>query len=116
MYPPDFNKKGLCWTFRRVTKARSKAKSLGVGSWIRRYVNVSEFLHRRKPKRFPGFVNTTLETALYQMVLHRALEPAIVTGQRLPGDLYRSGGSFPRGAQGAAAAGFVKRDSEVFHR
>jgi hypothetical protein len=42
VYPPDFHKTGFCWTFRRVTKARSKAKSLGIGSWIRRYVNVSE--------------------------------------------------------------------------
>ncbi len=42
VYPPDFQHRGICWTFRRVTKARSKAKSLGVGSWIRRYVNVSE--------------------------------------------------------------------------
>jgi hypothetical protein len=42
VYPPDFQKSGFCWTSRRVTKARSKAKSLGVGSWIRRYVNVSE--------------------------------------------------------------------------
>ncbi len=40
VYPPDFHKSGFCWTFRRVSKARSKAKSLGVGSWIRRYVNV----------------------------------------------------------------------------
>jgi len=40
VYPADFQKRGCCWTFRRVTKARSKAKSLGVGSWIRRYVNV----------------------------------------------------------------------------
>ena len=43
VYPPDFHKSGFCWTFRRVSKARSKAKSLGVGSWIRRYVNVSQF-------------------------------------------------------------------------
>jgi len=42
VYPPDFHKSGFCWTFRRVSKARSKAKSLGVGSWIRRYVNVSK--------------------------------------------------------------------------
>ena len=39
VYPPDFHKSGFCWTYRCVTKARSKAKSLGVGSWIRRYVN-----------------------------------------------------------------------------
>ena len=38
VYPPDFHKSGFCWTFRRVSKARSKAKSLGVGSWIRRYL------------------------------------------------------------------------------
>jgi hypothetical protein len=31
VYPPDFQKSGFCWAFRRVTKARSKAKSLGVG-------------------------------------------------------------------------------------
>lgn len=43
VYPPDFHQSGCCWTFRRVSKARSKAKSLGVGSWIRRYVNVSQF-------------------------------------------------------------------------
>jgi hypothetical protein len=42
VYPRDFHKSGFCWTFRRVTKARSKAKSLGVGSWIRRYVNVED--------------------------------------------------------------------------
>jgi hypothetical protein len=42
VYPPDFEKRGFCWTFRRVTKARSKAKSLGAGSWIRRYTNESE--------------------------------------------------------------------------
>ena len=41
VYPPDFQQRGICWTFLRVTKARSKAKSLGVGSWIRRYVNVN---------------------------------------------------------------------------
>ncbi len=41
VYPPDFQKRGVCWTFRRVTKARSKAVSLGVGSWIRRYVNLT---------------------------------------------------------------------------
>ena len=39
VYPPDFHKRGLCWTFRRVSKARSKAISLGAGSWIRRYLN-----------------------------------------------------------------------------
>ena len=37
VYPPDFHRSGFCWTFRRVSKARSKAKSLGVDSWIRRY-------------------------------------------------------------------------------
>lgn len=42
VYPPDFERSGFCWTFRRVTKARSKAKSLGVGSWIRRYTNGGE--------------------------------------------------------------------------
>lgn len=42
VYPPDFHKSGFCWTFRRVSKARTKAKSLGVGSWIRRYVHVSK--------------------------------------------------------------------------
>jgi hypothetical protein len=40
VYPPDFHQRGVCWTFRRVSKARSKAVSLGVGSWIRRYVNL----------------------------------------------------------------------------
>jgi hypothetical protein len=39
VYPPDFHLHGFCWTYRVATKARSKAKSLGVGSWIRRYVN-----------------------------------------------------------------------------
>ena len=43
VYPSDFHKSGFFWTFRRVSKARSKAKSLGVGSWIRRYVNVNHF-------------------------------------------------------------------------
>jgi hypothetical protein len=38
VYPQDFQR-GLCWTYRVVTKARSKAMSLGIGSWIRRYVN-----------------------------------------------------------------------------
>ena len=42
VYPPDFQKSGFCWTFRRVTKTRSKAKSLGVGSWIRRYAYESK--------------------------------------------------------------------------
>jgi len=42
VYPPDFQKSGFSWTFRRVTKARTKAKSLGVGAWIRRYANESE--------------------------------------------------------------------------
>jgi ribosomal protein S19 len=40
VYPPDFRTEGICWSFRRVSKARSKAKSLGVGSWIRRFVNI----------------------------------------------------------------------------
>lgn len=40
VYPPDFHKRGICWSFRRVSKARTKAKSLGVGAWIRRYANV----------------------------------------------------------------------------
>ncbi len=42
VYPPDFHTRGVCWTYRRVAKARSKAISLGIGSWIRRYVNLSE--------------------------------------------------------------------------
>jgi len=40
VYPPDFHKRGICWSFRRVSKARTKAMSLGVGAWIRRYANV----------------------------------------------------------------------------
>ena|SRR5579859_3602560 len=39
VYPPDFQKSGFRWAFRRVTKARSKPKSLGVGSWIGRYAH-----------------------------------------------------------------------------
>jgi hypothetical protein len=42
VYPADFPERGFCWTFRTVTKARSKAKSLGVGSWIRRLVYASD--------------------------------------------------------------------------
>jgi hypothetical protein len=42
VYPHDFHERGVCWTFRRITKARTKAASLGVGSWIRRYINVTE--------------------------------------------------------------------------
>jgi len=41
VYPPDFHKRGVCWTYRGIRKARSKAMSLGIGSWIRRYVNWS---------------------------------------------------------------------------
>jgi len=41
VYPPDFHLHGFCWTFRTVAKARSKARSLGTGSWIRRYVNTT---------------------------------------------------------------------------
>ncbi len=40
VYPSDFHSRGVCWTFETVARARSKAISLGVGSWIRRYVNV----------------------------------------------------------------------------
>jgi hypothetical protein len=54
VYPVDFPERGFCWTFRTVTKARSKAKSLGVGSWIRRLVHVqvyrSGFLKRASDK------------------------------------------------------------------
>ena len=39
VYPPDFYHRGHLWTFRAVMKARSKARSLGKGAWIRRYVN-----------------------------------------------------------------------------
>jgi len=42
VYPPDFHIRGCCWTFRVVTKARTKARSLGPGSWIRRYVNATD--------------------------------------------------------------------------
>jgi len=42
VYPPDFHISGFCWTFRVVTKARRKARSLGAGSWIRRYVNATD--------------------------------------------------------------------------
>jgi hypothetical protein len=42
VYPPDFHIRGCCWTFRVVTKARTKARSLGSGSWIRRYVNTTD--------------------------------------------------------------------------
>jgi hypothetical protein len=42
VYPPDFYVRGHCWTFRVITKARSKARSLGTGSWIRRYVNSTD--------------------------------------------------------------------------
>jgi hypothetical protein len=38
VYPPDFYNRGLLWTYRVVTKARSKARTLGKGAWIRRYV------------------------------------------------------------------------------
>jgi hypothetical protein len=38
VYPPDFHERGVCWTFRAVSRARSKARSLGIGTWIRRYV------------------------------------------------------------------------------
>ena len=39
VYPPDFYQRGCLWTYRVVTKARSKARTLGRGAWIRRYVN-----------------------------------------------------------------------------
>ena len=39
VYPPDFYHRGHLWTFRAVMKARSKARSLGKGAWIRRYVD-----------------------------------------------------------------------------
>jgi hypothetical protein len=42
VYPSDFHIRGVCWTFRVITKARTKAKSLGAGSWIRRYVNATD--------------------------------------------------------------------------
>lgn len=42
VYPPDFHIRGFCWTFRVVTKARTKAMSLGPGAWIRRYVNATD--------------------------------------------------------------------------
>jgi len=32
------HQRGHCWTYRVATKSRSKARSLGTGSWIRRYV------------------------------------------------------------------------------
>ena len=39
VYPPDFYQRGHLWTYRVATKARSKARTLGKGAWIRRYVN-----------------------------------------------------------------------------
>jgi hypothetical protein len=42
VYPPDFHIRGFCWTFRTITKARTKAMSLGPGTWIRRYVNATQ--------------------------------------------------------------------------
>jgi hypothetical protein len=39
VYPPDFHQGGHLWTYRVATKARSKAKALGKGAWIRRFVN-----------------------------------------------------------------------------
>ena len=39
VYPPHFHERGVCWTFRVISRARSKAKSLGIGTWIRRYVD-----------------------------------------------------------------------------
>ena len=42
VYPPDFQKRGVCWTFRVASRARPKAKSLGIGTWIRRYVHTAD--------------------------------------------------------------------------
>jgi hypothetical protein len=39
VYPPTFHKRGICWTFRVISRARPKAKSLGIGTWIRRYLD-----------------------------------------------------------------------------
>jgi hypothetical protein len=39
VYPPDFYQRGILWTYRTATKGRSKARTLGKGAWIRRYVN-----------------------------------------------------------------------------
>ena len=39
VYPPNFHERGVCWTFRVVSRARPKARSLGIGTWIRRYVD-----------------------------------------------------------------------------
>src|SRR5271169_1352436 len=38
--------------------------------------HTSIFCSAESPNRFPRFINTTFETALYQMVLHRPFEPA----------------------------------------
>src|ERR1700720_496734 len=42
--------------------------------------HTSLFCTAESPNRFPALINTTFETALYQMVLHRPSEPAAVTG------------------------------------
>jgi hypothetical protein len=34
VYPPNFHERGVCWTFRVISRARPKAKSLGIGTWI----------------------------------------------------------------------------------
>src|SRR6202790_3594859 len=38
--------------------------------------HTSSFCSVESPNRLPCFINTTLKTALYQMVLHRPSEPA----------------------------------------
>ena len=39
VYPSNFRQRGVLWTYKVVSRARSKAKSLGIGTWIRRYVD-----------------------------------------------------------------------------
>src|SRR5580693_5381100 len=43
-------------------------------SFQRRHTSL--FCSAESPNRLPCFINTTFETALYQMVLHRPSEPA----------------------------------------
>jgi len=35
LFSTDFHIRGFCWTFRVVTRARTGARSLGLGSWVR---------------------------------------------------------------------------------